>query len=219
MKSPAVIAMFILLPLAALPARAADEPEAVYAKFHGALVAGNDAERLARADPAAFEPNPKRRVDDGTVLLGSHPVAVSDALAAVLLAVVEQVKRAGPLGPQDVADLAASVELAICDTLIDRTRNALAWFRRHHPEGKSLVAAGGVAANLRLRTSLAALAASAGLEFVAPPVALCTDNGAMIAWAGLERLRLGLTDGLDAPVRPRWPLDETAGGAERSMAL
>ncbi|HEY8872076.1 MAG TPA: tRNA (adenosine(37)-N6)-threonylcarbamoyltransferase complex transferase subunit TsaD [Stellaceae bacterium] len=119
--------------------------------------------------------------------------------------------RAGPLGPQDVADLALSVELAICDSLIDRTRNALQWFRRHYPEGTSLVAAGGVAANLRLRARLAALAASAGLEFVAPPVALCTDNGAMIAWAGLERLRLGLTDGLDAPVRPRWPLDEAAG--------
>jgi len=122
--------------------------------------------------------------------------------------------RTGPLGPQDVADLAASVELAICDTLIDRTRNAVRWFRRHHPAGTSLVAAGGVAANLRLRARLAALAGSAGLEFVAPPVALCTDNGAMIAWAGLERLRLGLTDGLDAPVRPRWPLDDTAGAAQ-----
>ncbi len=114
----------------------------------------------------------------------------------------------GPLDPQGTADLAMAIELAICDSLLDRTENALAWFRRHHPEGTSLVAAGGVAANLRLRDRLAALAASAGLAFVAPPVALCTDNGAMIAWAGLERLRLGLTDRLDAPVHPRWPLDE-----------
>src|SRR5437588_892643 len=112
-----------------------------------------------------------------------------------------------PRDPVDIADLAAAVELAICDTLIDRTANAVAWFRRHHPDGASLVAAGGVAANARLRHRLAALAQSAGLAFVAPPPALCTDNGAMIAWAGLERLRLGLTDGLDAPVRPRWPLD------------
>ncbi|MGC2412233.1 MAG: tRNA (adenosine(37)-N6)-threonylcarbamoyltransferase complex transferase subunit TsaD, partial [Stellaceae bacterium] len=119
--------------------------------------------------------------------------------------------RAGPLGPQDVADLAVAVELAICDSLVDRTANAVHWFRRHYPEGTSLVAAGGVAANLRLRDRLAALAASSGLGFVAPPVALCTDNGAMIAWAGLERLRLGLTDGLDAPVHPRWPLDAAAG--------
>jgi N6-L-threonylcarbamoyladenine synthase len=118
--------------------------------------------------------------------------------------------RAGPLGPQDIADLAAAVELAICDALVDRTANAVHWFRQHHPEGSRLVAAGGVAANRRLRTRLAALAADAGLVFVAPPPELCTDNGAMIAWAGLERLRLGLVDGLDAPVRPRWPLD---GGA------
>ncbi len=138
---------------------------------------------------------------------------------AVRQIVADMDARAGPLGPQDVADLAAAVELAICDTLVDRTANALAWFRRHHPEGQSLVAAGGVAANLRLRNRLAALAAAAGLAFVAPPVALCTDNGAMIAWAGLERLRLGLVDGLDAPVRPRWPLDRNAGAAIADAAL
>jgi tRNA N6-adenosine threonylcarbamoyltransferase len=130
---------------------------------------------------------------------------------AVRHIVADMDARAGPLGPQDIADLAAAVELAICDSLADRTANAIAWFRRHHPEGRSLVAAGGVAANRRLRGRLAELAATAGLDFVAPPPALCTDNGAMIAWAGLERLRLGLSDGLDAPVRPRWPLDERGG--------
>jgi N6-L-threonylcarbamoyladenine synthase len=147
-----------------------------------------------------------------------YDFSFSGLKTAVRHIVADMDARAGPLGPQDVADLAASVELAICDTLLDRTRNAVQWFRRHHPEGISLVAAGGVAANLRLRGRLAALAASAGLEFVAPPVALCTDNGAMIAWAGLERLRLGLTDGFDAPVRPRWPLDEAA-GALKGVAL
>jgi len=106
---------------------------------------------------------------------------------------------------QDI--LAAAVEAAICDTLLDRTANAIAWFRREFPQGTALVAAGGVAANAALRRRLAELAAEAGLDFVAPPPALCTDNGAMVAWAGLERLRLGLSDGLDAPVRPRWPLD------------
>ena len=129
---------------------------------------------------------------------------------AVRHIVADMDARAGPLGPQDIADLAAGVELAICDTLADRTANALRWFRRHHPEGRSLVAAGGVAANRLLRGRLDVLAQSAGLAFVAPPAELCTDNGAMIAWAGLERLRLGLTDGLDAPVRPRWPLDGNA---------
>lgn len=116
----------------------------------------------------------------------------------------------GCLDPRDRADLAASVELAICDALADRTANAISWFRRHHPDGKTLVAAGGVAANGRLRQRLAVLAESAGLRFVAPAPTLCTDNGAMIAWAGLERLRLGLVDGLDAPLRPRWPLDAGA---------
>ena len=111
--------------------------------------------------------------------------------------------------PAFQADLAASVELAICDALADRTLNAIAWFCRHFPEGKTLVAAGGVAANTRLRRRLASLAESAGLRFVAPPPSLCTDNGVMVAWAGLERLRLGLSDGLDAPLRPRWPLDDS----------
>jgi N6-L-threonylcarbamoyladenine synthase len=112
-----------------------------------------------------------------------------------------------PRDAADIADLAAAIELAICEALADRTANAVAWFRRQYPEGATLVAAGGVAANQRLRDRLMALAAAAGLGFVAPPPVLCTDNGAMIAWAGLERLRLGLTDALDAPVRPRWPLD------------
>jgi N6-L-threonylcarbamoyladenine synthase len=108
---------------------------------------------------------------------------------------------------QDIADLAAAIELAICDSLVDRTTNAVAWFHRHYPQGSTLVAAGGVAANQRLRAELAALASAADLDFIAPPPELCTDNGAMVAWAGLERLRLGLTDTFDAPVRPRWPLD------------
>ena len=122
-------------------------------------------------------------------------------------AVRQIVAAQGPFGDVATADLAASIQLAICDTLADRAANAITWFRHHYPEGKSLVAAGGVAANFLLRVRLAALAEAAGLVFVAPPAALCTDNGAMIAWAGLERLRLGLVDGLDAPVRPRWPLD------------
>ena len=112
--------------------------------------------------------------------------------------------------PQTVADLAAAIELAVCDCLIDRTARAVRWFRGRYPFGSSLVAAGGVAANARLRGRLLALAGDAGLDFAAPPPALCTDNGAMVAWAGLERLQRGLSDPLDAPVRPRWPLDPRA---------
>jgi N6-L-threonylcarbamoyladenine synthase len=116
----------------------------------------------------------------------------------------------GPIEPRERTDLAASVELAICESLCDRTANAIDWFRRNYPEGRSLIAAGGVAANVRLRQRLAVLAGSAGLDFLAPPPGLCTDNAAMIAWAGLERLRHGLVDGLDAAPRPRWPLDGRA---------
>src|SRR5712671_2695272 len=113
----------------------------------------------------------------------------------------------GSLDPRDQADLAASVELAICEAVTDRTANAVASFRRKYPQGHSLVVGGGVAANKRLRRGLTGLADDTGLRFVAPPASLCTDNGAIIAWAGIERLRLGLVDGLDAPLRPRWPLD------------
>jgi len=122
-------------------------------------------------------------------------------------AVRQTIAECPPLTDQDLADLAAAIELAICDSLVDRTTNAVAWFHRHYPQGSTLVAAGGVAANQRLCAELSALASAADLDFIAPPPELCTDNGAMVAWAGLERLRLGLTDTLDAPVRPRWPLD------------
>jgi N6-L-threonylcarbamoyladenine synthase len=125
-------------------------------------------------------------------------------------AIRQLIEQSGSIDGPTRADLAAAVEEAIGDTLIDRTANAVRWFRRQYPQGQTLVAAGGVAANGRLRRRLIALAGDYGLGFVAPPPALCTDNGAMIAWAGLERLRLGLTDGLDAAVHPRWPLDPGA---------
>jgi N6-L-threonylcarbamoyladenine synthase len=114
------------------------------------------------------------------------------------------------LAPGDVADLAAAFQDAIGDVLLDRTAQAAARFRERWPEGRALVVAGGVAANAALRARLAGLAAAHGLAFVAPPPALCTDNGAMIAWAGLERLKRGLVDGLDFAPRPRWPLDPAA---------
>lgn len=115
-----------------------------------------------------------------------------------------------PLAAQDAADLAASLQAAIVDSLIDRTRHAIAVFEELHPAGETLVVAGGVAANASLRRRLEALADETGLDFIAPPLALCTDNGAMIGWAGIERLKLGLTDGLDFAPRPRWPLDPHA---------
>jgi N6-L-threonylcarbamoyladenine synthase len=132
---------------------------------------------------------------------------------AVRHAVAPLAREGGRLEPRDVADLAAGIEAAIGDSLVDRTAHAIAIFRARHKAGRSLVVAGGVAANRALRQRLAALAGGTGLEFIAPPTALCTDNAAMIAWAGLERLRLGLTDDLAFAPRPRWPLDPTAAPA------
>jgi tRNA N6-adenosine threonylcarbamoyltransferase len=117
---------------------------------------------------------------------------------------------ADALDPQTARDIAASFQQAVADVLADRTARAIARFRTEFPAGGTLVVAGGVAANQVLRAALAQTAKSAGIRFAAPPLALCTDNAAMVAWAGIERLRAGLKDALDAPARPRWPLDETA---------
>ncbi|MGE0716243.1 MAG: tRNA (adenosine(37)-N6)-threonylcarbamoyltransferase complex transferase subunit TsaD [Alphaproteobacteria bacterium] len=118
-----------------------------------------------------------------------------------------------PLSQIDVADMAAAFQATVAATIADRCRNAAALFRARHRTGGALVVAGGVAANGPLRAALEAVAGDAGLPFVAPPLRLCTDNGAMIAWAGVERLRAGLVDGLDFAPRPRWALDPAAAPA------
>ncbi len=119
-------------------------------------------------------------------------------------------KLPGPPTETDVADLCAAIQAAITDSLCARLKPALKAFREACPEGRHLVVAGGVAANRPLRAALDALAHKSGLAFVAPPLPLCTDNGAMIAWAGIERLRTAGGDPLDFKPRPRWPLDGTA---------
>ncbi len=103
-------------------------------------------------------------------------------------------------------DIAASFQAAVVDCLADRMEYSLA--RMDKPA--ALVVAGGVAANLAIREMLTALAVRHNMRFIAPPLWLCTDNGAMIAWAGAERYAAGLTDSLDALARPRWPLDPDA---------
>jgi N6-L-threonylcarbamoyladenine synthase len=108
-----------------------------------------------------------------------------------------------------VADLAAGFQQAVIDCLADRTAHGIA-MAKERAEPTALVVAGGVAANAALRARLELVAKDGGLPLVAPPIRYCTDNAAMIAWAGIERLRLGLTDRLDFAPRPRWPLDPTA---------
>ena len=118
-------------------------------------------------------------------------------------------RRVAEADPAATADLAASFQAAVIDCLADRTANAIAMARQDAPP-TALVVAGGVAANTALRRRLEDVAAAGGLRFVAPPLKLCTDNAAMIAWAGIERLQRGFTDGLDFAPRPRWPLDPSA---------
>lgn len=122
-----------------------------------------------------------------------------------------------PLSEQDVCDLCASFQLAVADAVVDRTRRAMrltaAAPASAAGELRHLVVAGGVAANQALRMALTDLARAEGYAFHAPPLALCGDNAAMIAWAGAQRYARGHVDRLDAPVRPRWPLDTDAAPA------
>ena len=112
------------------------------------------------------------------------------------------------------ADLAAAVQAAIAAQLAERSDRAMAAYAvAHEGRGLRFVVAGGVAANLAVRARLQATAEARGFSFTAPPLAYCTDNAAMIALAGAERLALGISDPLDAPARPRWPLDEAAANA------
>ncbi len=116
------------------------------------------------------------------------------------------VLRARDAGDYVADDIAASFQAAVVDCLLDRTRRAI----ERAPEATALVVAGGVAANLVIRSALENLAKDTSLPFVAPPLWLCTDNAAMIAWAGAERFSAGLIDDLLVEARPRWPLDPEA---------
>lgn len=124
-------------------------------------------------------------------------------------AVREVVHSLGTLSDADVADVCASFELAVVETLSDRLSRAFAQFIEIYPNlsNPTLVVAGGVAANTKLRGAMEQTCKKYNFTLSVPPFHLCTDNAAMIAWAGAERLALGLTDGIDFKARPRWPLD------------
>lgn len=152
-------------------------------------------ERLAAAgDAARFAlPRPMLGRPGCDFSFSGLKTAVAHALA----------KLPRPLPERDRADLAAGFQAAVAAVLADRAAAALAMM----PRATALVVAGGVAANAAVRAALEAVAARAGVALVAPPVRLCTDNAVMVAWAGIERLRAGLSDPLDHAPRPRWPLE------------
>jgi N6-L-threonylcarbamoyladenine synthase len=114
----------------------------------------------------------------------------------------------GGLRRKDRADLCASFQMAVSDVLTEKTRRALLLYLALNPDNPTLAVAGGVAANQQLRARLETVCADNNVRFTAPPLNLCTDNAAMIAWAGLERFRLGHQDDFNLSARPRWPLDQ-----------
>jgi N6-L-threonylcarbamoyladenine synthase len=142
------------------------------------------------------------------------------SLSGLKTALRLEAEKIAPLSDQNVADLCASFQQAIVDVVFDRLRAGLVLFRARFGTPSALVAAGGVAANQAIRKVLNRLAFEVGAALVVPPPDLCTDNGAIIAWAGCERLALGFTDSLDVAPRARWPLDEIAAaeGAMRGTA-
>ncbi|MEK6745584.1 MAG: tRNA (adenosine(37)-N6)-threonylcarbamoyltransferase complex transferase subunit TsaD [Pseudomonadota bacterium] len=117
-----------------------------------------------------------------------------------------KIQEIGELTEQNKADICASFQYTATQSVLERAGTAINQFKAQHPEGKHFVLAGGVAANQYIRGELQKLLTQHELELVAPPIKLCTDNAAMIAWAGIERFKLGLIDGLDFEPRARWPL-------------
>ncbi len=153
--------------------------------------AGGNPQRFALPRPMAGKPN------------------ADFSLSGLKTALRLEAEKIAPISDDDVRDLCASFQAAIVDVVADRLRTGMKLFRGHYGTPTALVAAGGVAANQALRKTLHRIAFEVGTVLVAPPPALCTDNGAMVAWAGAERLVLGLTDPLDTPPLARWPLSAT----------
>jgi len=165
---------------------------------------GPAVERMARSgDPKAI-PLPRP-------MLGRKEPHFS--FSGLKTAVRHAAEARAPLSDRDIADICASFQAAVAESVTDRVRKAISACRARGLEPGRLVVAGGVAANEALGTALANVCMEESLTLTVPPPSLCTDNGAMIAWAGAERLALGLSDPLDVAPRARWPLDPDAAPA------
>jgi N6-L-threonylcarbamoyladenine synthase len=157
-------------------------------------------ERLAvSGDPARYDfPRPMRGRAGCDFSFSGLKTAVAQAVARL---------GEGALPAALAADIAASFQRAVAEVLADRAAHAIGMMRARSPEARLLVVAGGVAANGAVRAGLREVADGVGFSLAVPPMRLCTDNAVMVAWAGIEHLRLGLADGLDFSPRPRWPLE------------
>jgi N6-L-threonylcarbamoyladenine synthase len=133
------------------------------------------------------------------------------SLSGLKTALRLEAEKIAPISAQDVRDLCASFQQAVVDVVADRLRGGLKMFHTRFGSPTALVAAGGVAANEAIRAVLQRIAFEVGTTLVVPPAELCTDNGAMIAWAGAERLAVGLRDTLDTAPLARWPLADVRG--------
>ena len=156
-------------------------------------------EKIARSgDPSRYPlPRPMMRREGCDLSFSGLKTAVAQTVAKI-----------GPaLSQQQRADIAASFQQAVVDVLADRAGHAMEMIRAREPAAHLLVVAGGVAANQAVRAGLALAAAKHGFVLAAPPIRLCSDNAVMVSWAGIERLKRGWRDGMEANARPRWPLD------------
>ena len=169
------------------------------------------AKLLGLAYPGGPEVEREAQKGDGERFILPRPMlgrAEADfSLSGLKTALRVEAEKVAPLSDQDVADLCASFQQAVVDVVVDRLRAGLRKFRERFGGPTALVVAGGVAVNQSIRRALGRVAREQGTVLVAPPPELCTDNGAMIAWTGCERLARGLTDTLDISPRARWPLD------------
>lgn len=164
---------------------------------------GPEVERMAlQGNPTRFSfPRPLKGRKEGDM-------AYTFSFSGLKSAVRRQIEKLKVLTEQDKADLCAGLQQAIAESLKDRLYNALCHCGDRGQNLQAVVVAGGVAANQFLRDKLQTEAQEFDIPFLAPPIHLCTDNGEMIAWAGIEKLRLGLSDSLNFKPRPRWPIDK-----------
>lgn len=159
-----------------------------------------------KIEALAMEGNPKR-FEFPRPLIHDKTQPMNFSFSGLKTAVRRQIENINVLNDQDIKDICASFQQAIQDIFASKVNHALNYCSDQNISLTCLVAAGGVASNNMIRQTLNSCALKKGVPFLAPPGKLCTDNAAMIAWAGLEKLSLGLTDTLDFAPRPRWPLD------------